>query len=692
MTMEQQHQLKILQQYVCNSQATYWGEKAGRISSLGQIAHNLLRMEIFAILFASPQMDDVTTCLGTSITPAFLDALQAYLIDRSADERRSFFEQEIFWLGELAAPPEIQRLDVQAYLRFPIHVLGQVVGMVVLGSPKPTSRERLPLALVRVIVETVEEIVEGIWLRHENLMAIRLQESAYHLMRLMSSNADLPVLLDQVMRQAIYLTGAGGARILLAVDRTYLYTAARHGDIPVQAHLQRIPFGEGLDGQVAVAKRSMLVNDYAAYEHAVPEVANQNAVRSLLNVPMLIGDELLGVLSVHHSIRDHQPDFTEVDQQALEALAPLAAIAIDKVRLQDTLAQEHAQLQTILDHIRLPILLFDKQFRLVLANPEAHEVAARMKIPLEQCIGMTVTEIAALSPYQLKLPPQLLMGQTQEIQLPETGEFLLRVAEVRGKGGEIEGLVVVAHEVSEERDLNRIRSELLHILSHDLGNIISLALGYVALMVEEPVEGEEYRIFIGRVYDALNRGKTLIRDVVEIEHARVAGRRLTRPYDVKEVLDTVFIGVADLLRIHQQDFRFNILRAPARPLMGNVVLIKQMFENLLNNASKYTPDGGKIEVTLNSDDQYAIVAIADTGIGIPEKDLPHIWERFYRVETTATRNVQGSGLGLSLVQSVLEAHAGHVEVESEVGKGTTFRVYLPFDLPESLAEPPAEAW
>jgi two-component system phosphate regulon sensor histidine kinase PhoR len=113
------------------------------------------------------------------------------------------------------------------------------------------------------------------------------------------------------------------------------------------------------------------------------------------------------------------------------------------------------------------------------------------------------------------------------------------------------------------------------------------------------------------------------------------------------------------------------------PLQGNARRLEQVITNLIGNAIKYTPDAGKIDVTLKAKGPYLVLDVSDNGIGIPLEDQPHVFEKFYRVRNDETADIGGTGLGLSIVRSVVEKHGGRVWVESKPGEGSTFIVLLP---------------
>ncbi|HLA45762.1 MAG TPA: HAMP domain-containing sensor histidine kinase, partial [Aggregatilineales bacterium] len=321
---------------------------------------------------------------------------------------------------------------------------------------------------------------------------------------------------------------------------------------------------------------------------------------------------------------------------------------------------------------------FDRLGRLILANPEAHNVGLRLGISLYSHIGETFAEISQKLPDTISLSEVMQGGDSMEINFGKAGEFVIRIAEVPGLKKEVDSYVVVGQEVTGERQLNRSRSELLHVLSHDLGNTLSQALGYTDLLLTDTDEKDQIGIFVRRVYDALVQGKSLIRDVVEIEYAETQGVRLDKPFDIATLMEQVVQGLIVVAELKEQSLTYELSHDPQRPLIGNRSLVRQALENLVSNAIKYTPDGGQVLVRLDTNGAGVKISVSDNGIGIPADEQANIWERFYRVKSMETEGIQGTGLGLNLVRSVIESHDGRVSVESAPGRGSIFRVWLPY--------------
>jgi signal transduction histidine kinase len=153
--------------------------------------------------------------------------------------------------------------------------------------------------------------------------------------------------------------------------------------------------------------------------------------------------------------------------------------------------------------------------------------------------------------------------------------------------------------------------------------------------------------------------------------------------DIKELLTGLSTNIEALAQ--DKGIKFSVDAQESMIVNGDKVKLRQLFINILENAVRYTPADGVVSVSLVKKDENALATISDTGIGIPPEHLPHIFERFYRVDKARSKADGGVGLGLAIAQYIAESHKGTIEVESQVGKGTTFTVTIPLKIPEPSA-------
>jgi two-component system sensor histidine kinase SenX3 len=232
----------------------------------------------------------------------------------------------------------------------------------------------------------------------------------------------------------------------------------------------------------------------------------------------------------------------------------------------------------------------------------------------------------------------------------------------------------------ELRRVNKIRRDFVANVSHEL-KTPATSLRLLAETLEETIDEDpvQARLFAAQLKKETERLSQLISDLLDLTRLESEERvENPVPVDVRSVLMTVLARMRRVARrknITLQWKRFG--RAAQYIVHGDETQLTSMFTNLVDNAVKYTPPGGRVEVTGGFEDSEVVIRVSDTGIGIPEGKLPRIFERFYRVDKARSKETGGTGLGLSIVKHVAENHGGRVTVESTLGEGSTFTVYLP---------------
>jgi two-component system sensor histidine kinase SenX3 len=232
----------------------------------------------------------------------------------------------------------------------------------------------------------------------------------------------------------------------------------------------------------------------------------------------------------------------------------------------------------------------------------------------------------------------------------------------------------------ELRRVNKIRRDFVANVSHEL-KTPATSLRLLAESLEEAIDEDpaQARLFATQLKRETERLSQLITDLLDLTRLESEERvENPVPVDVRSVLMTVLARMRSVARrknITLQWKRFG--RAAQYTVRGDETQLASMFTNLVDNAVKYTPPGGRVEVTGGFEGSEVVIRISDTGIGIPEGKLPRIFERFYRVDKARSKETGGTGLGLSIVRHVAENHGGRVAVESTPGEGSTFTVYLP---------------
>ncbi len=237
------------------------------------------------------------------------------------------------------------------------------------------------------------------------------------------------------------------------------------------------------------------------------------------------------------------------------------------------------------------------------------------------------------------------------------------------------GAVLTLEDITHLKMLDRLKSDFIHTISHDLRSPLTAIMGYVELLERVGPLNDQQKQFVRHVQNSAQNITSLVNDLLDL--GRIEAGFDTRRDETS--LDAIVRYTLDNLEQQIKDKKLNLLLQiePGLPtLRGNPIRLRQMVDNLLVNAVKYTPEHGEIRVELRSEGPQIIFEVQDTGVGIPITDQPHIFEKFYRA-SNAPKGTPGTGLGLAIVKSIVEAHEGRIWLDSVVGKGTKFIVVLP---------------
>jgi two-component system NtrC family sensor kinase len=237
------------------------------------------------------------------------------------------------------------------------------------------------------------------------------------------------------------------------------------------------------------------------------------------------------------------------------------------------------------------------------------------------------------------------------------------------------GLVLTMQDITHLKELDRIKSEFVSTVSHDLRSPLTAILGYVELLERVGPLNDQQRDFVSRVELSVHNITTLINDLLELG-------RIEAGFDTRKELipfqNLIEITIEELKAQIEEKNQIFIKDVPDKlpAVLGNPIQLRQMLSNLLGNAIKNTPTGGRIVLHARAEGEQIIVQVSDTGPGIPPADQPYIFDKFYRASNISS-DIPGTGLGLAIVKSVVENHLGRVWVDSALGQGTTFTIVLP---------------
>lgn len=420
---------------------------------------------------------------------------------------------------------------------------------------------------------------------------------------------------------------------------------------------------EGIEAKVVADHRGLLIRDTQTEKHWLKTPLAE--ARSALAVPFLGRHKVLGVLTITHD----QPNYFNQDQLNLvQAIASQAAIAIENAQLYSVIQQEQKRMEAVLHAVGDAIMLMDQNGRLQLVNPAGSRLFTDVNTRLGYSLphGKGYDALVDL----LSESSEVDDSMVGEVPWPDGRTFSVMITPVENGGH-----VSVLHDVSHFKELERVKDEFIATASHDLKNPITSVLGYSELMTRAGSLNDQQTEFLHRIQHAAGQMNDLVLGLLEL--ARLdAGIPINRePMSLVDLLTSV----TQEFQLKAADKAQTLALLPSEQglLMGDPLRLRQVLRNLIGNAIKYTPNEGQITVGADVHERNVQIFIQDTGLGIPEKDLPHIFDRFYRVHNDDRVDIEGNGLGLAIVKAIVEQHGGKIAVESEHGKGTCFRVTLP---------------
>jgi two-component system phosphate regulon sensor histidine kinase PhoR len=270
---------------------------------------------------------------------------------------------------------------------------------------------------------------------------------------------------------------------------------------------------------------------------------------------------------------------------------------------------------------------------------------------------------------------------TEEICLIDSGDSRIRVhvCPVRDENALLLGSVTLIHDMTQLSAIDKVKSNFLAMVSHQLKSPLSSTLLQTSILLDGMVGelNEKQRDLLQKI-KAKTRGMTdLINDILDVCYIEEGGYvTQIESLNLSEILKRTI----EVVQPQVQDKGITLQTTVGDHLLfmhGNKSSMEAMCINLIMNAIKYTPQGGQVSIDLSKNGQCLQLKVSDTGIGIEEKDIPHIFNKFFRERSERTKHISGTGLGLSIVKGVVDAHSGSINVESEVEKGTTFTVLLP---------------
>ncbi|WP_195227729.1 cell wall metabolism sensor histidine kinase VicK [Streptococcus parasanguinis] len=382
-------------------------------------------------------------------------------------------------------------------------------------------------------------------------------------------------------------------------------------------------------------------------------------------------------------------DYSEVvDMQGSPELTDMTNSINDLsevIRLtHENLEQETKRLTSILSYMTDGVLATNRRGQIIMVNEMA---AKQLNVNPDEVLNTSILDLLSLGDdYDLRS----LITEVPELTIDsqdENGEYLslrVRFALIRRESGFISGLVAVLHDTTEQDKEERERRLFVSNVSHELRTPLTSVKSYLEALddgaLSEPVAPDFVKVSLNET----NRMMRMVTDLLSLSRIDNETSQLEIELTNFTAFITFILNRFDKIKSQSQEDtkKYELIREyPITPIWVEIDTDKmtQVIDNILNNAIKYSPDGGKIKVGMKTTDAQLIISISDEGLGIPKKDLPRIFDRFYRVDKARSRAQGGTGLGLAIAKEIIKQHKGFIWAKSEYGKGSTFTIVLPYD-------------
>jgi signal transduction histidine kinase/uncharacterized membrane protein len=412
--------------------------------------------------------------------------------------------------------------------------------------------------------------------------------------------------------------------------------------------------------------REVIVGVKPAVDPALAEDAMRLVgVESITVFPLWAEEKVVGVVSVYHP----QGKLSLEDVNLMQAIADQVGLAIENARLFAETISERAKLSAVITGTEDAIMVTDEADHILLLNPAARRA---FEIVEEDWVGQPLTELVENQTLHDLFARLSVKGTTQNAEIPVNARtFYANLAPISGVGK-----VLAMQDITYLKELDEMKSDFVATVSHDLRSPLSAIEGYTDLLKEVGPLNAQQRQFVGRVKAATANMTQLITDLLDLGKIEAGLEMEMTPCDLEHIINLIVTSLQGWAERKGIELRVE-LPENVPTVRGNSTRLLQVLTNLVDNALKYTPEGGKVTVGLAVENGSVTVCVKDTGIGIGPDDLPNIFDKFYRVETEETHDIAGTGLGLAIAKSVVEMHSGRIWAESKPGVGSTFCFTLP---------------
>ncbi len=562
------------------------------------------------------------------------------------------------------------KMPIRSWLGVPMLIGEKPVGMLTLDKCQPGFYTEEHARLAQAFAAQAAIAIENARLFEETRRRARELSILYDVVTAAASSVNLDEILHHALDALHEALKPDDIAILLVEPETGELVIRAWTGFPGGPTLMRRPAGVGIPGWVVQTGEPVLLADVRQddrYHACDPDT------RSELCVPMLVGERVIGALN----LESHQLNaFSEDDLRLVSTLAGELAMIIENARLYQEAIEERKRAETLLEETFSGMIVVDRDLRIKTFNPGAEAITG---YAADDVLGQPLPEVMGADICEEDSPLREAIETGQRVAPTE-----MTIAGKRGRRDVLlgitplsDGYLLTFADITKLKEVDRLKSSMIANVSHEFRAPLASIKAYTELLLEGLDEEDRAtrQEFLSIIDHETDRLATLINDFLDLSRLEAGIKIRREPLRLSEVVDDAISPLE--VKIKEKDIDLRIDVPADLSLLADRELMVIVAKNLVSNAVKFSHRGGRVEVRGWENESDVFLSVKDEGIGIPKEELPHIFEKFYRVRSTTESGIEGTGLGLVLVKEAVEAHGGTIEVESEPGVGTRFTVRLP---------------
>ena len=514
---------------------------------------------------------------------------------------------------------------------------------------------------------------------------VRQRDFLLEISRAITSRLDLGEVLRRVLHASVVMTAARVGLVALASDDNQ--------DFHIRAFtgIQRenvMAVNEKLREIMAKANESGMEYNLLNQQLAEFAASIDESLRQAIAMPLVFDKRLLGLLIV---FRSYQADVSRNDMTILHSFADQASIAVHNAQLYERINNERQRLSAILDNSGDGVMILDARLEILQVNRAFEHITAWTS---EDAIGLNQDSVIVWKHIERDDLRDALAAGWPNGNHKETlyveGDIERRdgmplsigitYAPLYTGDGKLANIIANMRDITNFRRAQEMQNVFISTVSHELRTPVALIKGYASTLARPDAKWDVSTVksSLEVIEEEADRLTELIDDLLTA--SRIQAERLIKLNLADVRLDHLAQSSLERLSTQSNRHKFSLSFPEDFPaVQGDGKLLRQVLDNLITNAIKYSPNGGTITIGGRYNEENVTIFVRDEGAGIADSDLPHIFERFYRVESSLTTKTKGTGLGLYLVKAIIEAHKGRIQVKSQLGHGSSFFFTIPRD-------------